>query len=626
MRHTLFILILILFLILPCIFLFQCSKQPVTPDIIPEGYKKISISSLDQFYGDLSRFPEFQNFYKTLRMKPDSSNPNSANKQAMIDFKEAKVVVVNLYNEQSYFNSSQTDDFYCNVAQTNYNAFAGKRLDVWNDLISGIKQYGYLDVVYTGTLERNGNYVEGDILVKPGLNTIIVCFINSSGKIFWTSYNDYLFMSQMWKDLFPQDTSTMLDGWADSSWNDETYYSAPAYGYGSCPPPQSYSYMLPGLTVFVPSKMTWIGLGISKEFADWICTPCLDTGNPIVTSTWKTAGTAGFSQGIASQITLNIPQYSSYPYVTYVDQGLSNRAVVQQYNGASWTMLGGAPVSIGSVTTLNMSTYANTPYVAFNDSVNSRRITVKRWTGAIWDTVGNSSFFPANVTELSMTIDPSYGYIYVGFIDPGQSNKLTVMQHNGLAWDTVGNPGFSPGVVSRISLALNGSGVIYAAYKDFANGLKVTVMKYDTGWSIVGTPGFSTSAVNYIDLKFSSLNDTPYVAYDDGSVWVKKFNGTSWMQVGATPLVYYRTGGLSLASACGTIRVAFSDGTNSYFYAAAYELNASNAWTTVGVVNSISSESIGYPSIANDLLCKPYFAFQDGYNGNRLTVMYYGQY
>lgn len=54
-------------------------------------------------------------------------------------------------------------------------------------------------------------------------------------------------------------------------------------------------------------------------------------------------------------------------------------------------------------------------------------------------------------------------------------------------------------------------------------------------WQYVGTnTGFSIGIAQYTNIKF--LGSTPYVAYvdygDDGRVWVKSYNGSSWVQVG----------------------------------------------------------------------------------------------
>ena len=629
--------LLILSAICVAFLLFRCTKQPVSPDTTPAGLKKVSLSSSERFQGDLSLMPQFQNFYAAVRRMPDTSkSPVAAKTQlAPLQFKEAKVIVLNYYNEEKYFNTFGTDTsrFYCGLAQANHKAFYGRRLDNYDDMVAGFREYGFLDVVHTGTMQKVNGFVEGDVLVKPGLNSVIVCFINDSGKVFWTSYCDYLYLSDTWNALFPGTGSEMKDGWQanpyymydtqmyDSLWQASSYQRLLQQSFGAC-------YYPPVNLFYLPALWSSGYLGFSQEYADYKCGACVDTSH-VATATWKSAGAAGFSQGIASLITLRFPASGGNPFVAYRDAGPGNLGIVRQYNGTSWVLAGGAAVAGGDVVTaLAMTMRADTPYVAYSDSTLGNRITAKRLNGTVWDTVGTTSFSPGNAGELAMTLDRTSGTPYVAFADTGSAGALTVMSCIGAVWRVVGNQGFSPGPAAGPALTDNGNGVLYAGFRDGKNGNRLTVMKFNTlgdiTWSQVGPVAFSTGTANYITLAFGASVDTPYVCYDDGAVRVQKFDGTSWVQVGTASLSYYPSGGASMKMSCGTVRVAFSDGFNAY-HAAAEDLLPTGVWSSIGITNSISSSSIGYPSIdMSPIACVPYVAFQDGFNGNKLTVMFYG--
>lgn len=66
---------------------------------------------------------------------------------------------------------------------------------------------------------------------------------------------------------------------------------------------------------------------------------------------------------------------------------------------------------------------------------------------------------------------------------------------------------------------------------------KLTVRKYESGvWTTVGPAMFTSGPIKWPSIACDS-SGTPYVAYRDDSVGegvtVKKFNGTSWVQVGS---------------------------------------------------------------------------------------------
>src|SRR5690554_1050695 len=58
---------------------------------------------------------------------------------------------------------------------------------------------------------------------------------------------------------------------------------------------------------------------------------------------WTTLGTAGFSVGIASFVTIDVDN-NNIPYVAYCDYEAGDKAIVKQFDGTNWVQVG-SPLS-----------------------------------------------------------------------------------------------------------------------------------------------------------------------------------------------------------------------------------------------------------------------------------------
>jgi hypothetical protein len=143
---------------------------------------------------------------------PAQPVPGAA-KYAAAGFKEARVMVLNGLYAQKRLAEAGNIEFYCAMAASNARSFSGKQLDSWDVLATSMAGYISLELVYAGTLTRSGAFVEGDILVKPGTNIVIVCYIDNSDKIFWASGAIYIHEARVIKSLVPGDTTDLCDGW-----------------------------------------------------------------------------------------------------------------------------------------------------------------------------------------------------------------------------------------------------------------------------------------------------------------------------------------------------------------------------------------------------------------------------
>jgi hypothetical protein len=133
-----------------------------------------------------------------------------------------------------------------------------------------------------------------------------------------------------------------------------------------------------------------------------------------------------------------------------------------------------------------------------------------------------------------------------------------------------------------------------------------------------------------ITYRWPSMPATPYVAYMDGSkgnlASVMAYNGTSWVDVGpagfSSTIAFYTSIAIN---ASGTPYVGFFDKFSNTVNendgnATVMSFNGSS-WNLVGPQDF--AKVIDYPSVALDSTGRPYVVFEDGNNGNKVTVMSY---
>ena len=305
--------------------------------------------------------------------------------------------------------------------------------------------------------------------------------------------------------------------------------------------------------------------------------------------------------------------------VTY-NHGIAVTLTATPSAGYAFTGWTGDTVTPANPITLAMT--ANKSVTA-NYQIQSYTLTYTAGTGGQvvteWDTVGSRGFSAGNADFTSLAI-ASDGAPYVAYRDDANGLKASVMKFEGTDWVAVGSAGFSAGVAEYTSLAFNAD-TPYVAYRDGSNGSKVSVMKFDgTNWVTVGSVGFSAGQAYYTSLAFDG--STPYVAYQDvgngDKATVMKFNGTSWIAVGSAGFSAGSVGFTSLAFDGGTPYVAYNDGANGG-KATVMKFNGTN-WVAVGTAG-FSSGTAYYTSLAFDG-GTPYVAYMmDIANGLKASVM-----
>lgn len=242
-----------IFTILPAMALlgwYGCSEQP-TESKSKDGLKTVSIQSQKTFSGNLNDyFPEavVKKLTATLK-RPAGGNAPLAKPNALISFDEAKFMVLWWDFEKLIENPDYYDD-YANICEQDMaaaEAFSGKDILDFEDLVKGYSAYPYMSLASSGKLSKSGDgkHVEGDISVKPGINNALVCFIKN-GKVTWASAGLYLYISGLYGGMMSEEGG-ISDGWlqtynpmlGDSTafwgWQIELFPDENLYDYGSDP-------------------------------------------------------------------------------------------------------------------------------------------------------------------------------------------------------------------------------------------------------------------------------------------------------------------------------------------------------------------------------------------------------
>jgi len=212
------------------------------------------------------------------------------------------------------------------------------------------------------------------------------------------------------------------------------------------------------------------------------------------------------------------------PYVAWEDDsGGDTEIYALHWNGSSWEEVGAGSASGGGISDNNGHSGRpslavapdGTPYVAWEDeSGGDWEIYVKRWSGNNWEEVGTGSASGGGISDNSndsfspsLAIAPD-GTPYVAWDDnSGGDAEIYVLHWSGSNWEEVGTGSASGGGISdnsndsySLSMAIAPDGTPYVAWVD--------------GWSVSTPPA-------------------PPPTEGDYEIYVLRWNGSSWEEVGA---------------------------------------------------------------------------------------------
>jgi len=338
---------------------------------------------------------------------------------------------------------------------------------------------------------------------------------------------------------------------------------------------------------------------------------------------WTNVGAAtGVSAGGSSFQNL-AKDASGNLYISYYDVSVL-KGSVQKFDGTNWTYLGGSAGITSGTATYNALAVkdAQNIYYSNQDGYPNSGMNVRKFDGTSWTSLPNSE--SSTVTYQGLAVDAS-GIVYAA---SGIASGTVKRFVNG-AWEQVGTAGFASGVPTYLNLKVGTNGKIYASFNNNGN---VHVYQNDVtasstqAWTAVGgvaNIAAASASENYNSSLAIDGNNNLYLAYVSGSAGgnklnVKKFNGTSWINLGTENFSAGRVQFTSIAvTNSGVSYVACSNWEDTNFLKNYVYAFNNETWVQLG--GFISSGEARYNSLIvnndNDLV----LAFSDSQIGKTVV-------
>lgn len=318
--------------------------------------------------------------------------------------------------------------------------------------------------------------------------------------------------------------------------------------------------------------------------------------------------------------------------------GTSTNIYVKRWNGSSWAQVGTTFLNVNTnkdatEPALKLDSSGN-PVVAWKElDGNTNRIYAKRWNGSAWVQIGSNALSGSlNAETPSLALDAS-GDPVVTWRTVSASplfSNIQVARWDGSTWINIGgkldvnDSGNTDFLSFNPSVALTSSGNPVVAWSETdGTSRNIYVKRWDgSTWAQVGGKLDANTDKNAFRPSLAlDGSGNPVVAWNEaatnsaGSVYVKRWNGSVWAQVGFDALDVNTNGtigagGLSLAlDGNGNPTVAWADFDGMSYNAHVKRWN-NGVWEIVGAVNldtnldqdvygiSLAQDASGNPSVA----------------------------
>ncbi|WP_379963617.1 Ig-like domain-containing protein [Epilithonimonas sp. UC225_85] len=344
---------------------------------------------------------------------------------------------------------------------------------------------------------------------------------------------------------------------------------------------------------------------------------CLLIFNNARAQVWEAVGNAaGISAGVAGRLTLMNDSQDNL-YVGYHDVTVV-KGSVQKFDGTNWSYVGsqGMTSTAAGYNSLSLGT-DGTPY--FLNQSNSPEIghQARVFQNGAWTQLPNVTNAQINFNTSTITSNN------VLFAVNNEGNGTVKRFVNG-AWEQVGNAGFAGGLPSFVDMVSTTDGKIYVSFNTAGN-LHVYVNNQNAAATDVWQPAGgianlapSPTTEDYTSSIAVDKNNNIFVAYASNTAGgnklnVKKFDGTTWTQVGPQNFSPGRVKYTSIAIGLDNkVYVAVSNWEDADMlrnYVMGYDAT-SNTWSQVGT--GFASQGQGtFNSLAVSNAGDLYLAFSD---------------
>lgn len=249
---------------------------------------------------------------------------------------------------------------------------------------------------------------------------------------------------------------------------------------------------------------------------------------------WDNVGASTvISAGNSSYNNLSIDASGNY-YISYYDVSVA-KGSVQKFDGNSWSYLGGSPgITTGTATynALVTDTQGNV-YYSNQAGYPATGMEIRKFSAGSWSQLTSAT--TSSTTYQAMAVSPSNTLFAYSSDGSG-----TVRRYNNGSWEQVGTAGFAGGATFA-EMMVSPDNTIYTCQVT-GGGIKVYKINANAtstdSWTQVG--GAAAGNAYGSDNSYSDIalyNNMPFVVYvsstaEGRKLNVKKFNGTSWVQVG----------------------------------------------------------------------------------------------
>lgn len=270
-------------------------------------------------------------------------------------------------------------------------------------------------------------------------------------------------------------------------------------------------------------------------------------------------------------------------YLSYYDLSVS-KGSVQVFDGNSWSYVGGSQGITNSYATYNSLSVATSGNIYYTNQ--GTGFEVREFNGSAWSQLASPTSSTVNY-QASAVSSSNVLFTY------STHNSGTVQRFVNGAWEQVGNTGFSGGAAFA-EMVIGTNNKLYTCnisggVKVYENTMTATI---SDSWTLVG--GSIVDAASSGEQYNSDIaidgNNNLYVAYVSNSangqkLNVKKFDGTTWVQVGNANFSSGKIQHVALAvTASGVPYVVASRWENDdYLRNTAYKLDTlTQSWGTFG--------------------------------------------